>query len=186
MTLALYNIQSGQILPFPRSDDQIPLGLDRQQFHVLAETRLSPPDLLPGQSASPAPPLVVIDDPTSQGVNGTVTYGWAVHAPPPPEPQPQWLEFVTWLYGQPVMMTAMDAARLSTNPQGEPATTALPAALQEARLQQNYPAFALTWGQFLLASGLPPQALAPIVAKASEFNLPAEFIAALQPQSPPG
>jgi hypothetical protein len=34
---------------------------------------------------------------------------------------------------------------------------------------------------FLLASGMPPEALGAIVAKASECHLPAEFIAALQP-----
>lgn len=149
------------------------------------------------------PPLIVVrpiptepppHDPNSQWLqesppvwsDGAWRQVWTVHDLPPPLPEPQWLEFVTWLYGQPMMMTAMDAARSSSSPQGEPATTALPAALQEARLQQNYPAFALTWGQFLLASGLPPEALVPIVAQAAQFNLPAEFIAALQPQSPPG
>jgi hypothetical protein len=101
-----------------------------------------------------------------------------------PPLEPQWLEFVTWLYSQPAMMVAMGAARASTSPQGEPATTALPAALEAARNEGNYPAFALTWGQFLLASGLPAQALAPIVAKAQEMHLPAEFVAALQPQPP--
>lgn len=186
MTLALYNIQSGQILSFPRSDDQIPIGLDRTKFYVLAVNKLPQPEPEPGGYTSPADPVVEITDPASQGINGTVTYGWILHAPPPPPgPESKWLDFVTWLYAEPMMMTAMDAARLSTHPQGEPATTALPAALQEARLQQNYPAFALTWGQFVLASGLPPQALAPIVAKAAEFNLPAEFIAALQPQIDP-
>lgn len=103
----------------------------------------------------------------------------------PLAPEPQWLEFVTWLYSQPAMMAAMGAARASTSPQGEPATTALPAALEAARNEGNYPAFALTWGQFLLASGLPAQALAPIVAQAQAMHLPAEFITALQPQLPP-
>jgi hypothetical protein len=39
----------------------------------------------------------------------------------------------------------------------------------------------LTWGLFLLASGMPPEALGAIVTKATECNLPGEFIAALQP-----
>jgi hypothetical protein len=35
-----------------------------------------------------------------------------------------------------------------------------------------------------LASQMPPEGLGAIVAKASECNLPAEFIAALQPLPP--
>lgn len=36
-----------------------------------------------------------------------------------------------------------------------------------------------------LASQMPPEALGAIVAKASECNLPAEFITALQPSGTP-
>jgi hypothetical protein len=84
------------------------------------------------------------------------------------------------------MAEAMNSARVSTSDQGEPATTALPAAMQEARLNQNYPAWAATWGQFLLASGMGIETLAQIVDKAVACSLPAEFIAALQPQLPGG
>lgn len=100
------------------------------------------------------------------------------------DPDPDWLAFAGWLYQFPPIAAGMDAARLSTDPQGEPATTGLPTALDEARLRQNYPAFSLTWGLFLLASGMPPEALGAIVAKAAECNLPAEFITALQPVPP--
>lgn len=96
-------------------------------------------------------------------------------------PAEDWLGFAGWLYQFPPIATGMDAARLSTDPQGEPATTGLPTALDEARLRQNYPAFSLTWGLFLLASGMSTQAVEAIVAKAIECNLPPEFIAALQP-----
>jgi hypothetical protein len=170
-----------------REDDQIPVGLDRspEGYYVVEVIQLEPPELQPGEQAIPAAPVITISDPDGQGINGTATLGWEVlPAPPPPPPAPQWLEFVTWLYGQPAMMAAMGAARASTSPQGEPATTALPAALEAARNEGNYPAFALTWGQFLLASGLPVQTLAPIVAKAQELHLPAEFVAALQPAPP--
>jgi len=92
-----------------------------------------------------------------------------------------WLGFAGWLYQFPPIMAGMAAARQSTNPQGEPATTGLPAAMDEARLRQNYVAFALSWGQFLAASQLPAEAIAEIVAKADACNLPPEFIAALAP-----
>lgn len=100
-------------------------------------------------------------------------------------PGPDWLGFAAWLYQFPPIATGMAAARLSTDPQGEPATTGLPAAMQEARQSQNYPAWAATWGQFLLASHMDAIALNQIVAKASECNLPPEFIAALQPTTDP-
>lgn len=104
----------------------------------------------------------------------------------PPLPPPDWLGFAGWLYNFPGLATAITAARLSTAPQGEPATTGLPAALQEARLNQNYPAWAATWGQFLLASGMGIEPLTEIIGMATACRLPAEFIAALRPPFPPG
>ena len=114
-------------------------------------------------------------------INSAWTQQWLLINVPPPPPVADWLGFAGWLYQFPPIAAGMDAARLSTDPQGEPATTGLPTALDEARLRQNYPAFSLTWGLFLLASQMPPEALVAIVAKASERNLPAEFVAALQP-----
>lgn len=185
MALQLLNRLTNTLAGWPRQDDEIPVGLDRSTYHVLEVIRLEPPELAPGETAAPAEPVIDITDPDGAGVNGTATFGWIVlPAPPPPGPAPDWLGFVNWLYIQPPMMQAMAAARASTTPQGEPATTALPAALEAARNEGNYPAFALTWGQFLLASGLPLEALAPIVAKAEECHLPPEFVAALQPQPP--
>lgn len=184
MPLQLLHRPTNTLQPWIREDQQIPVGLDRTAYHVVEVIQLDQPALQQGEQAIPADPVISITSPNSQGVNGTVTLGWQVVSPPPPPPAPQWLEFVTWLYGQPAMMAAMSAARASTSPQGEPATTALPAALEAARNEGNYPAFALTWGQFLLASGFPAQALAPIVVKAQEFHLPAEFVAALQPTMP--
>jgi hypothetical protein len=105
--------------------------------------------------------------------------------PPPPPPAADWDTFVAWLYQFQPIATGMGAARLSTDPQGEPATTGLPTALDEARLRQNYPAFSLAWGLFLLASGMPPDALGAIVAKASDCHLPGDFLAALQPSATP-
>jgi hypothetical protein len=122
-----------------------------------------------------SPELVWFDD--------RVERRWVESSPPPPGPD--WLGFAGWLYVFPPIAAAMEAARLSTNPQGEPATTGLPAALQEARLNQNYPAWAATWGQFLLASGMSLEPLTEIVGKATAYHLPAEFIAALQPPPPP-
>ena len=82
------------------------------------------------------------------------------------------------------MATAMAAARASENAQGEPVTTGLPTAMNEARLHQNYAAFALSWSVFLAASAMPAPDLAEIIAKAQACHLPAEFVAALSPALP--
>jgi hypothetical protein len=152
----------------PRDEDVAEFG-----WRVIAPTVPPPPGL--GQQVVEALPVEI---------NGHWQQAWQLVTPPPPPPEPNWLAFAGWLYQFPPIAAGMDAARLSTDPQGEPATTGLPTALDEARLRQNYPAFSLTWGLFLLASQMPPEALGAIVAKASECNLPAEFITALQPAPP--
>jgi hypothetical protein len=149
----------------PRDEDVAEFG-----WRVVAPT--APPTPGPDQQVVEAPP-VEINDQWQQA--------WQLVNVPPPPPVADWLAFAAWLYQFPPIAAGMDAARLSTDPQGEPATTGLPTALDEARLRQNYPAFSLTWGLFLLASGMPPEALGAIVTKATECNLPGEFIAALQP-----
>lgn len=100
--------------------------------------------------------------------------------PEPPAPIPDWLGFAGWLYGFPAMAAAMEAARASRDPQGEPATTGLPTAMDEARLRANYTPFAISWALFLQASGLSGDDLAEIIAKAATCNLPPEFVAALE------
>lgn len=118
-----------------------------------------------------------------QADDGTWRQAWVldpIDPPAPPQPGPDWLGFAGWLYGFAPMMDAMNAARASHDPQGEPATTGLPAALQEARAG-NVVAFALSWAQFLAASSMDEANLAEIVAKASLCRLPPEFISALQP-----
>jgi len=101
--------------------------------------------------------------------------------PAPPKPAADWLGFAGWLYQFAPMAAAMTSARASADPQGEPATTGLPAAMDEARLRQNYRPFALSWALFLAASGLSQTDLAEIVGRATACNLPAPFVAALQP-----
>jgi hypothetical protein len=186
MSRHLLHRPTGELRPYPRQDVQPVAGLDRAIYHVLQDVNEPQPLYdLATQMIVAADPVITITDPDSEDVNGTVTYGWLIEPLPPPPTPADWLSFAGWLYQFPPIAAAMDAARLSTEPQGEPATTGLPTALDEARLRQNYPAFSLTWGLFLLASGMPPEALGAIIAKAAECNLPAEFLAALQPEPTP-
>jgi hypothetical protein len=183
-TRILYRVSDAAQLPYPRQDDEPVLGLDHSILKVLQVIQEPPPEPGDGQVLQPTEAIdwLPATDPT--GLDGTLTRGWELVPGPPAPVLPDWLEFAGWLYQFPPIFAAMDAARHSTDPQGEPATTGLPAAMDEARLRANYPAFAQTWGQFLLASGMAAGDLAQIVAKASDCNLPPEFITALQPQQP--
>jgi hypothetical protein len=186
MTRLLYNQQTGALTAYPRPNDEPVQGLDRDTYRVVELVQQPAPDYdasthrLQQTEAYDWLP----DGPDATGLDGTLTRGWEVvplPPPPPPEPAQDWLGFAGWLYQYPPIMAGMNAARQSTDPQGEPATTGLPAAMDEARLRQNYPAFALSWGQFLLASGLAPESISAIVAKAAACNLPDEFIQSLAP-----
>lgn len=111
--------------------------------------------------------------------DGQWRQAWQVVDLPPAPPVADWSGFASWLYAYPPIGLAMGTARASTDPLGEPATTALPAAMLEGR-GGNLRAWAEAWGQFLLASQLQPEAAAPILAKALECHLPADFVAATQ------
>lgn len=151
---------------------------------------LSPADLAEFDHCIPVPTAPPPFDPAIERVeevhpvlvDGEWRQAWQIVAlppPPPAPPQPDWLGFAGWLYVFPPIADAMARARASTTAQGEPATTGLATALQDARLNGNYPVWQATWGQFLLASGMAAEPLSQIVARATECNLPAEFIATL-------
>jgi hypothetical protein len=189
MTRQLYRISDATLWPYPRPDDGPVEGLDRTVYRVVEIVQLPEPQHDPAtEQLTPTETIDWLPDaPDATGLDGTLTRGWAVSPVDPPQPPPpaaDWLGFAGWLYGFPPMAVAMADARSSTDPQGEPATTGLPAAMDEARLRDNFPPFALSWGQFLAASALAPTDLAEIVAKATACNLPAPFIAALQPAQP--
>jgi hypothetical protein len=191
MTRNLYRISDQALLPYPRPDDEPVLGLDRTIYRVVAVVQQPAPPYDPTaeQLTSTETYAWLPDGPDSTGLDGTLTRGWAVvpiDPPAPPEPTPDWLGFAGWLYSYPPMAAAMAAARTSTDPQGEPATTGLPSAMDEARLRANYTPFALSWALFLAASGLPPEDAAAIAAHAVSCHLPAEFVAALQPAASSG
>lgn len=176
MARLLYDTETATLRPCNRDDDEPIVGLD-SRYLVMQLFQEPQPTYDPATER--LDPTEVIDLDAL-----TVTRGWAVlplDPPPPPEPAADWLGFAGWLFGYPPMADAMETARASRDPQGEPATTGIPAAMDEARLRSNYVPFALSWGLFLAASGLPAAEVAAIVARATECHLPAQFIAALQP-----
>lgn len=185
MTRILYNLITFTTRPYPRADADPVVGLDRAEWRVLELIQHAPPPIQDGEILSQTDTFDWFADTTPEGVDGTLTRDWEVLPAPPPPVVPDWDTFVGWLYQFRPIADGMSAARLSTDPQGEPATTGLPTAMEEARLRENYPAFEQTWGLFLLASQMAPADLAAIIGKASECNLPAKFIAALQPSLMP-
>jgi hypothetical protein len=133
---------------------------------------LSPDDLaafdhtIPTPTPAPTPgPAQRVEEVHPVLVAGQWRQAWQLVAIAPALPGPDWLGFAGWLYVFPPIA----------------ATTGLATALQDARLNQNYPVWQATWGQFLLASNMAPEPLGQIVARAIECNLPAEFIATLAP-----
>ena len=174
MARLLYDTETATLRPYPRPDDEPVVGLD-PRYISMALIQEKQPAYDPATER--LEPTEVIDL-----TGATVTRGWEVlplDPPPPPEPAADWLGFAGWLYGYGPMADAMETARASRDPQGEPATTGLPAAMDEARLRGNFVPFALSWGLFLAASGLPAAEVAAIVARATECHLPTQFIAAL-------
>lgn len=173
MIRILYDTTTATLRPYPRNDDGPVIGLDPRYLDLA----------LIQEPAPPHDPMTQRLEPT-ETINidaATVTRSWQVVELPPPPPAPDWLGFAGWLYVFPPIADAMTAARASTTAQGEPATTGLATALQDARLNQNYPVWRATWEQFLLASNMASEPLGQIVARATECNLPAEFVATLTP-----
>jgi hypothetical protein len=185
MTRILYSLTTLTTRSYPRGDEDPVIGLDRIEWRVLELIQMPPPPIQDGEILNQTDSFDWFADTTPEGLDGTLTRDWEILPAPPPPVVAEWLPFAAWLYQFPAMMSAMESARGSTDPQGEPATTGLPAAMDEARLRENYPAFAQTWGQFLLASQMVPADLAAIVGKAADCHLPAEFLAALQPSATP-
>jgi hypothetical protein len=86
----LLNKQTGQLTAYPRNDDQPVVGLDRGAFAVLEQIHLAAPEPGPGQAVRPLPPVVEIEDPAGEDLNGTATYGWEVFDL---QPAPNWAQF---------------------------------------------------------------------------------------------
>lgn len=97
-------------------------------------------------------------------------------------PQPDWTGWTTWMNLQPAFQPAMESARASSNPPGEPVTSSLPALILEAR-NGNYQPLQAAWPLFAAASGLSSEASASIAAEAAARHLPDEFVQIFQPSN---
>jgi hypothetical protein len=102
---------------------------------------------------------------------------WEV-TPPPPPPSPDWAQFKATALGSASLNSVMADAYQSA----PVAAGALAAAL--LRAEQGEPQdFATTWAAIGQAVTVPPEAVAGFVGVAQACNLPADFVAALQPSA---
>lgn len=178
MTLKLLNRQNQQLTPWPRDDEKMPVGLDRQQFHVVSVTQLDQPAPGPGQQVRPADPVIVIDDPDGEGVNGTVTIAWVVEDIPQPLPAPDFDAMETGLREENGFRGAMLDALLV-----DPiATASLTSRFDDFRKDGDFGPFLQSL--LLTLNALPSQTAAHIgmefLALASRCHMPHAFLEALQ------
>lgn len=181
MARLLYDTATGTLQPYPRADDEDVVGLDPR---YLVMTLIQEPQ--PGHD--PATERLEFAETIDIG-SATVSHSWVIvpiDPPAPPEPAANWERFVGFVADYPPLAAAMIAARDSLDPPGEPLTSGIAAALDEARLRGNYRLFRKAWLRIITAAAasgleLPAEALANIVHEAHACFLPEPFIAALQP-----
>lgn len=178
MPFQLLHRPTNTLQPWPRQDQQIPVGLDRTAYHVVNVIQLDQPALQQGEQAIPADPVINITSPNSQGVNGTVTLGWRVVSPPPPPPKPDWDRLRLGLQIQNGFDQAFRAAFQASPMVG----TSLSSRLDAFQLNGNYSLF--LQGLQSALSLLPAQEAAHIaiefLALSQACNMPSDFLEALQ------
>lgn len=114
--------------------------------------------------------------------DGAWQQSWELVPIPAPEPVANWGTFKAGLLDSEAVSQVMTAARAAGC---EPAASALPVALEKA--QSGDPSeFAACWGRVVGAGGASPEALAALAASAEACNLPAKFVAAIDPAPEPG
>lgn len=150
-----------------------PTAEDLAPFDVFVVAPTDPPEHDPAAFR----PLEVEPE---QAEDGTWQQSWDLVPIPPPEPPADWETFRAGLLTSADVAQAMTVARAAG---AEPAATNLPTALEKA--QAGRPGeFAACWGLVVAAGGASPEALAALAASAQACNLPADFVAALQPAPP--
>jgi hypothetical protein len=123
-------------------------------------------------------------DPTTQTLepcdpyvrDGEVFNTVAAPLPPPPAPAPDWARFKRVALGSDTLNSILVAAYQSV----PVAAGALAPALLRAETSDAAD-FAAAWGAIRRALPVPLEVVAGFVAVAEQCNLPAEFVAALQP-----
>lgn len=167
----LYDTFTSTLHPYPRADDEPVIGLD-PRYLSLAVTQHPEPEHDPATHR--LEPTEAIDLEAL-----TVTRGWQLVELPPPAPTPDWATFRGMLLISEAVAAVMATARAAGC---EPGVTALPVALERAQAG-DVAEFAACWALVATAGQATAEMIAGIVTIAQECHLPAEFVAALQPEA---
>jgi hypothetical protein len=171
MTKLLYNPTTDTISRYPRADDEPVVGLDPSMV-VLTE-------ILPEQPSYDAETHYLEQTREIDLQAGTLTRGWLIVERPPVEPMPpapRWQEFRAALRGIPELQTLV-ATLAQVDPIGH---LAIGVGLGQAA-QGDTSTFTGVWSELLAAGLVTPELAAAVEALATTYDLPAEFVGALNP-----
>ena len=168
MTRILYDTTTSALVAYPRDDDGPVVGLDPRylELNLIQE---------PQPSYDPATeqitPTEVID------LNAlVVTRAWDVTPLPPPAPVPDWATFKTTALNSSSLNSILSAA-YGVVPVAAGALAPALLAAEQGRISD----FAASWSAICAAVPVDPQVITGFVGVANDCNLPADFVAALQP-----
>lgn len=191
MNFFLLNRITDELKAWPRGDNEMVVGLDRNSYHVVEVIQeAQPTEFNPAtHQVQPVAPVISITDPSSQGANGTVTYGWEVVALPSPVIPPDWEGFREAIFTENGYVDAHALALKSDNNLILFAATVLPDTLRDFQDTGNYAEYLQALG--LTMSALPPTGQAALAEEflglAQRCHLPEAFITAFQQAIiPPG
>ena len=175
-TRALFDRSTGELVNYPRQDDEPVVGLDRNAYHVLQIIREPQPEPQEGIRVMPLPAVVNITDPDADDIAGTVTYGWQQQPIPPAPPRADWLTFKAAV----LRSTTVNQALAAAYQVAPVAAAALAPSLAMAERGQP-DEFAVVWGAIIQATAVPVAELVGLAALAEACNLPAGFVEAINP-----
>jgi hypothetical protein len=181
----LHNRQTGDLSPYPRQDDEPVAGLDRAAYRVVELVILPVPEHDPAAMRPEAQDTydwLNQVDPT--GLDGTLTRGWGLVPIEPPPPPPDWAQFRDTAINSPMLDQILNQAYASGDPVAVRHASGLLPAYLLAEVNGAAP-FARAWQSLIGLMGIGPEVIAAAVAAAEAANLPAAFIAALQPPADP-
>lgn len=179
MELQLLNRSTQKLVSWPRPDQQIPVGLNRDLYYVVEVIQLDPPTPGANQEVRPSSPLINITDPNSLSINGTVTLGWELINIPPLPPQPNWDLFEALAIRDPSFDSILG---LGLQPGVAPAASVtLGDSMREIKVRGEVaiPSFRNSWTRLCRKVNAPQEEIQRFAGAAIACNLPDYFVQAI-------
>lgn len=164
----LYALPSGPLRPYPRQDDEPVVGLDTAAFSVLLVQQDPEPEYNSETEYLAPREAITLGEP-----EGVLRRTWQVLPIPPAPEQARWVEF-----GQAVLTSAELGQLYEVAPRL--LAHGLTAGLLQAVNQTDSRPFAAAWTMARGLGLISDELLAVVVGLAQQFNLPSDFVDALQ------